>query len=282
MKKAYLKVRFLLPEAEQEILISDLIDSGFTGFEQMENILEAWIGLEHFSDRMRGQLNQWLQTRSYGGRILDEHIEEERNWNKEWEKSLQPITVGSFYICSTWGKDPPPDGKVSIRIDPKMAFGTGYHETTRLMLRMLSSIIREGDRVLDVGTGTGILAFAALKLGASHATGVDIDTWSYENALENARINGLSDRFDMNLGTAGIIDKNAQFEVILANINRNTLLDIAEPLTRNLSPDGSLLLSGITRADEDTINRNVHYASLNKKQVMEENEWIGIILDKDS
>jgi len=279
MNRTYVKLRLRIPKEEQDLAADDLIAFGFDGFEQLEGELEAWIPENKFTENIKLRFEAWFEEQS-GGRwqIIGEETVKERNWNEEWEKSIRPLSVGRFFIHPTWSDEKLPPESIPLVIDPKMAFGTGYHETTRLLLRLLPDHVRPGDRVLDMGTGTGILAIAALLLGASEAAGIDIDPWCYENALENARLNGVSDRLDIRIGSTEQIPSVARYDMILANINRNILLDLAGTLTGHLGPGGILMLSGIMEEDLDAILASPHYASMKRLEERGENEWRALVL----
>lgn len=278
MKRKYVKLKIRIPQEEQDLAADDLQAFGFDGFEQQEKELDAWIPEAAYTESLKLRLAAWLEEQS-GGRwqFVDEEIVTERNWNEEWEKTIQPITVGRFFIHPTWSDEPPPQNCIPLVIDPKMAFGTGYHETTRLLLRLLPDHVRPGDRVLDMGTGTGILAIAALRLGVGGALGIDIDPWCFDNATENARLNTVSDRLEIRIGSTEQIPANARFDLILANINRNILLDMAGTLTGYLSAGGILMLSGIMEEDVDAISSHPACAAMERLALCAENEWRAMV-----
>lgn len=281
MKKSHLKIKLHVPGELQEELISGLLDFGFSGFEQDEQVIEAWIPAERYTSKLGEQVDRWVNTQPNNCHILEKEYLEERNWNLEWEKSIHPQAIGSFYIHPTWSKAEPPAGAIPITIDPKMAFGTGYHETTRLLLKLLPDYVRPGIRVLDMGTGTGVLAIGALKLGAFRSTGIDIDPWSYQNAMENSVLNDMGDHLEIRIGSVEMIDKTEQFDLILANINRNVLLDLGDDLVKHMSPGGELLLSGIMKGDEGAIAAHPAYRALQSGTTISENEWIAMALKKN-
>jgi ribosomal protein L11 methyltransferase len=162
-----------------------------------------------------------------------------------------------------------------IIIDPKMTFGTGYHETTRLMLRLMETYISPKTSVLDVGTGTGILAIGAAKLGAQKIIGVDIDEWSMENGIENAKRNNVQQQIDIRIGSLETVPEH-NFDVILANIIRNTILDLMDAMCSKLAPSGVLLLSGLLMSDRLTIEEALNVRKFTVLTVLQENEWIGM------
>lgn len=280
MKTSYVKVRLHLSGTVRDYAVSDLQDIGFDGFQDEAEELEAWIQFDRYNAVVRENLTKWVESHSDECRILEEETVLERNWNEEWEKTIQPIHAGPFYIHPTWINDDPPKDVIPIAIDPKMSFGTGYHETTRLMLRMIPDVIRDGDQLLDMGTGTGILAIAGLKMGAASAVGIDVDPWCYDNAIENAKINGLSHRLKIRIGSVEQLQSNEQFDLILANINRNILMELGDALLARLAPGGNLLLSGILEGEDEILLATAAFGSLERHIHVKENEWIGMGLRK--
>jgi ribosomal protein L11 methyltransferase len=172
---------------------------------------------------------------------------EKQNWNAVWETNYDPIRISDKVNIRASFHEPDPSVEMDIVINPKMSFGTGHHETTTLMVQAMFEISLEGKSVLDVGTGTGILAFIALKLGASRVHGFDIDPWSVENSIENAALNNCESA-TFQEGT--IRDEPLTiYDVVIANINRNILLDELAEYALRLKSGGVLLLSGFYAAD---------------------------------
>lgn len=276
----YLRLTISIADEYQEILIAELFDMDFDGFEEKEeNILIATIPTNHFDDSKRESIEKILYTISQGSRILTEEIIHPQNWNEAWERSIVPQTIGKFYVRPTWGKKMDTDDHIELIIDPKMAFGTGYHATTRLLLEWLPEVISLNDTVLDAGTGTGILALGALKLGAASAFGFDIDEWSEDNARENMILNQI-ENLEVKLGSVDIIPMGAQYDVIVANINRNALLELIPILTNYLKEDGKMLLSGLLVEDESKIKSITKKEHLLHVGTRQEQEWIAMLLQK--
>lgn len=278
---SYLKLTLAIPDLLQEIFITQFDEMAFTGFEQRDHDMDAYILSSNFSDVDREEIQNWLAAQEGDLGISSEEIIEDQNWNENWEKSIQPIAVGKFWVTPTWAKNKS-DSLIPLFIDPKMAFGTGYHETTRLILRVLPDVVKEGQRVLDVGTGTGILAIGALKLGAKSAVGVDIDEWSYDNAMENAEINGVTTKFIVRSGSLEAIppQEKVPFDLVLANINRNALMQIAKQLVDQVADGGTLVLSGLLKDDEFGIREIPAYRNLTFISKSSENDWITLTFQK--
>lgn len=210
--------------------------------------------------------------------ITEEEIED-RNWNEEWEKNLNIIEVtDKIVIKPSFREYDAPPGKVVLEINPKMSFGTGEHETTKLVLTMLEKYPAKG-AALDVGSGTGILAIAAVKLGAAKAIGIDNDEWCLVNGKENTKLNGVEDKVDIRLTELSGVDEE-EFDLVLANINRNILLDIAGEISDKTKKAGKLILSGLLIHDENPVIQkyNDNGFELIEKAAM--NEWITLVMRK--
>ncbi len=204
---------------------------------------------------------------------------EKKNWNEEWQKNLKVLTAGSrFAVKPTFVEYQPSPGEIVIEIDPKMSFGTGEHETTRLILGLLEKYGNNREFVLDAGAGTAILAIAAVKLGSKKAIAFDNDDWCLENGLENVRLNNVEDRVEIRICETKDI-KESGFDLILANIQRDVLLEIANDLVARQAKGGTLILSGLLITDEEIIKpvyENLGYRFIDKTG---ENEWISLVFE---
>jgi ribosomal protein L11 methyltransferase len=270
---SYLKFVFTVPEHLQEHFIAELMDMDFYGFEQFDNELIAYVEKRRFNDSNREHIEQL--TALFPGCSYQEMDEiEEQNWNEGWEKTIQPQAIGTFLVKPTWSKVNPKKGQILLEIDPKMAFGTGYHATTRLALRQISELDCTELKVMDAGTGTGILGIAAIKKGASHAVGFDTDPWSEENAVENTYINQVQDSFDVRLGGIEQIQDDEIFDLSVANINRNVILEILEFLAVHTKPGGQVLITGLLNTDEEIIRNKLDALPLTVMDLTSEDEWI--------
>ena len=204
-----------------------------------------------------------------------------KNWNAEWEKTITPIKVTDrIVITPTWHPYNASPGQIVLTIDPKMSFGTGYHETTRLVLRLMEHHVRPGTTVLDVGTGTGVLAIAGLKLGAVSAVGVDVDEWSYDNSLENAKLNGVEEQVTFLHGDLTAVPP-ATFGLIVANIQLNVIVPLLPEMRDRLTPEGTLILSGLLLQDREQILNALDRSTFHLLEEMQENEWIALAVQPD-
>ncbi|MFA6468643.1 MAG: 50S ribosomal protein L11 methyltransferase [Bacteroidota bacterium] len=278
MNDIYLDIHLAVPPDEQvrELLPAALSDFPFEGFVEDDRGLHCFIKKDAWHDSIETVIREIaeLYHLSFVEHLSTTEIKH-KNWNEEWEKSIQPIHVSDrFIITPSWHTVNEP-GKSVIIIDPKMTFGTGYHETTRLMLRLMETYISPKTSVLDVGTGTGILAIGAAKLGAQKIIGVDIDEWSMENGIENAKRNNVQQQIDIRIGSLETVPEH-NFDVILANIIRNTILDLMDAMCSKLAPSGVLLLSGLLMSDRLTIEEALNVRKFTVLTVLQENEWIGM------
>jgi ribosomal protein L11 methyltransferase len=215
---------------------------------------------------------------------------EDRDWNEQWEQEgFEPITVNNTIVIHD-GRHLPTEEishlspLIEIEIDAHLAFGTGTHETTRMicstLLSHLSPLTTHHSplRVLDCGTGTGILSICALKLGATEAVGYDIDEWSVDNARHNAVINCVDDRFTSLLGDASILNKvEGTFDLVLANINRNILLADMPAFRQKMAPGATLILSGFYTADSPMLIDKAASLDLTLQQQKEDHDWACLV-----
>lgn len=263
-------------------LVGLLGQLGFEGFWEDGASLKCYINELRWSPSMQREVEEVARLVHSTSRMVLPGFSvariEDVDWNAEWEKTIQPIRVGKrLVIAPSWHPPATEPGDIVLTIDPKMSFGTGYHETTRLVLRLLETSVTPGARVLDIGTGTGILAIAALRLGALSALGVDVDEWSEMNARENALVNGVATRCTIMRGTLADVPPG-RFDLVVANIQRTVLAPIMAAMVERLEPSGQLLLSGLLLDDEEEITRAASRAGARIVSREQENEWIALSL----
>lgn len=260
-----IRIDIIANEGQQEELIALLSDLPVTGFEETADKLIAWFPAEQFDETTVADI---LQGYTY----YAEHVAE-KNWNEEWEKNFKPVVVGNFCSVRASFHKPVPNTKHEIIITPKMSFGTGHHATTWMMIDQMQHIDLAGKKVFDFGTGTGILAILAERLGAASVTAIDVDDWSVKNSIENISENGC-ERITV---TESTVLPEKKFDVILANINRNVILQYLEGL-RNISKPGAvILLSGLLRTDEDIIREQAAVKGFNLINRLEKDNWISLL-----
>jgi len=276
--KEYLKLVFSIRDEFHDPVISELVDMGIDAFEQKPDQLITYVNRKVFSVQERDKIGRILEKYPGHNFISSEEVVTDQNWNEEWEKSISPREIDRFMVKPSWSRCKVPEDKIELIIDPKMSFGTGYHETTQLMLELLQEIVNGGDEVLDAGTGTGILAIASAKLGASHVLAFDIDEWSVQNAGENVSLNSVESTVEVREGSFEVVDENEMFNVVLANINRNTIVDYIEALSGHIKENGYLLLSGLLESDKESIMALREISSFEHIKTGKKNEWIAILL----
>ena len=252
----------------REILAALLAEIGYDSFMDTPNGLSAYIPADSFD-----KAATLAAVESVRGIFESLKIESnpmpDKDWNAEWEKSFTPITVAGRCRIRAPFHEPDASCPLDIIIEPKMAFGTGHHATTTLMIQQLFDIDLAGKTVLDMGCGTGVLAIAALKLGAKSAVAIDIDHWSVENTRENAASNNV----EMSVIEGGVEAISGQFDVILANINRNILLEQIPVYAEALNTGGVLCLSGFYSADLDILKEKAQSVGLKFVSKIEQNDW---------
>lgn len=253
-------------EEQQEILISQLEELHANGFEQTQDSLIAYFPENNFESY---EINELLKPYQYIITTL-----RDQNWNEIWEKNFEPVVVNDFCAIRAEFHKSFPNVAHEIVITPKMSFGTGHHATTYMMIQQMKAIDFKGKRVFDFGTGTGILAILSEKLGSKEILAIDIDEWSIENARENInrnKCNKIAVELSSQLPTQ-------LFDIILANINRNVILEYLAGLKSILSDANSLLLlSGLLVTDQEIIVEACVKQGLILLNKLERNNWISLL-----
>jgi len=262
-------------EVVADILSSELGEIGFESFVQEKRIVTGYIQENLYS---RQQLNERLGEFplvdvSFS---IDEKLIISQDWNEEWEKNyFKPIRIGKECIIRASFHEDEPGYSYPIIIDPKMAFGTGNHETTYLMISEMLKEDFQNKEVLDMGCGTAVLAILAAMKNADRVVGIDIDEWAYNNALENIRLNRM-EKIQIALGGSDQIGSYGPFDIIFANINRNILLEDMETYCEYLRAGGSLYMSGFYKDDIPVIEAEANRLGLTLETVVEKNNWVAI------
>ncbi|OSZ77798.1 50S ribosomal protein L11 methyltransferase [Chitinophagaceae bacterium IBVUCB2] len=265
---SYIQIEFENMQAEQsDLLIAQLSLIGFEGFEETDTILKAFIPANDFDEIAINEIA------SRNNVSFKQSTIEETNWNAVWESNFQPVMVDDFVSIRADFHEAAKGVEHEIVITPKMSFGTGHHATTYMMIQQMREIDFNDKTVFDFGTGTGVLAILAEKLGARTIYAVDNDEWSILNTKENIERNNSR---NIKVEKIDVVTGAEQFNIILANINRNIILDNFLSLKKMLAPSGTLLLSGLLEEDEKVIvnKASEHLLTLNKKIVY--NNWISL------
>lgn len=250
-----------------EILIALLSAAGVEGFEETDNALKGFLPASDLDEELVAETLAPYQL-SYTINDI-----KKTNWNKEWEENFEPVVVEGFCTIRADFHNLKVETPYEIVIMPKMSFGTGHHATTQLMMQMMQHIKFEGKNVLDFGTGTGILAILAKMLHAGEVLAIDNDEWSTENAKENVTKNNQSD-ITIKQGSLELV--NRQFDIVLANINRNVLLSYMQQLADIINIGGLILMSGILQQDKELIVEAAQNVGFRLKDSQTEKNWVAL------
>jgi ribosomal protein L11 methyltransferase len=264
-----------------EILSGVLWEYDISGLNEDVNCMKVFTSnLDLSVDDISQGLQRLKEEKLIFNYTIEENVLEEKNWNLEWEQSINVIEVSDKIVIKPTFRDyQEKPGQIVLVIDPKMSFGTGEHQTTKLMLILLEKNIKGGESVLDVGSGTGVLAIAALKLGAIHSVAIDIDEWCLDNAKENSVLNNVEDNLDIRQGEIKDI-KETGFDIVLANIQKDILLKISEEIFSRVKPGGKVFLSGLLTSDEDDIKSAYSGTGFQFIKTLALDPWIAIVFTK--
>ena len=272
----YLEFSFRLTPASsdvEDVLESVLADAGFDSFVKSDDgePLLAYIRQDLFDQAALDAAIADFPLPDY--RIAYDFREtEDKDWNAEWEKNyFQPLVVDDECVVAATFHENPPQARYNIRINPRMSFGTGHHATTRSMMRFLLHT-DIGGRVLDMGCGTSILAILASLRGATECLGVDVDEWCIGNSKENLELNGI-ENVRLKLGDASALENEGEFDIILANIQRNIILQDIGVYARHLAKGGHIFVSGFYVRDLPAIREAAEAQGLEFERTNEEADW---------
>ncbi len=265
----YFKVEPLQPAVE--ILIAELGYTGFESFVETDEGVTAYIQKEEWNKSILDDI-QILNSKEFDISYNFDEIEQ-TNWNEEWEKNFNPIIVDD--LCTVRAPFHEPfDTKYDILIEPKMSFGTGHHETTHMMIQHILKNDFTGKTVLDMGCGTGVLAILAEMKGALKLDAIDIDNWCYLNSIENVERNNCK-KINVLEGDVKLLE-GEKYDIIIANINRNILLQDLEQYTKCLNKNGMLFLSGFYEDDIKIIEAECNKYMLKLVETLERNNWVSL------
>jgi len=268
--------QFFFPGSTErtELLLAWLADFPFDAFQETAEGLYAYLPSEDDPQEIEARL---AQLPDEAGLPFQRELLPARNWNEVWEGNFSPVAVGEF--CGIRATFHPPFANVrhELVIQPKMAFGTGHHETTFMMVGLMENLPFQDSEVLDFGCGTGILAILAAKLGAFHVDAVDIEDAAVENTIENAAINGVSGQITAFTGSLEAVPEQP-CDIILANINRNVILATLPSLFKRLCSGGNLLISGILERDRAHVLEAAQDAGFQVNRFTGRGNWVAASL----
>ena len=260
-------------EVVNDVLSAVLADAGFESFVEQPDGLLAYIQQSLYDEAsVEAAISEFP--------IPDTAIEysfveaEDKDWNEEWEKNFfQPIVIGNRCVIHSTFHHDVPEAEYDIAINPQMAFGTGHHETTSLVIGEILDSNMDGKKVLDMGCGTSILAILARMKGAASCTAIDIDDWCVRNSIENIELNGV-DEIEVCLGDASILADKGPFDMVIANINRNILLADMQNYVARMNEGATLLMSGFYVDDIPLIKAEAERLGLTFNGYKEKNRWV--------
>lgn len=262
----YIQIEFQNISSEQsDMLIAELADYGYEGFEEADSSLKAFINENEYDESL---LEETVGRYNIS---FNKIIIAETNWNQVWESSFQPVVIDDFVAIRADFHESLSSVQHEIVITPKMSFGTGHHATTYMMIRQMRDIDFKNKTVFDFGTGTGVLSILAETLGAKKVLATDNDEWSINNATENLERNNCT-KIELRLSSKVPVQES--FDIILANINKNVILTNLNLLKQQLKPHGILLLSGLLVEDEQDISKAVNGFGLKLTNTLYRNNWL--------
>jgi ribosomal protein L11 methyltransferase len=269
----HIHIRFQpVSKEQQEILIAQLAELGYEGFEEGINHMSAYVPEDQYNEQDIIDLTTEADLSFTKETILP------RNWNEEWEQNFQPVIIDSFCAVRAHFHAPVAGVQHEIIITPKMSFGTGHHATTYLMIRHMQPLSFTEKKVLDFGTGTGILAILAEKLGAAEIAAIDNDEWSIINTAENISLNHCS---KINVEAADRLQMEDKFDIVLANINKHVLINCMAGIKQHLTHDGVVLMSGLLTGDRNDIEKAALQENLTVFEANEKDNWLCLMLKKN-
>ena len=274
----FLQIRVAVTLGIREAVSNFLFENGALGIVEGENELLGYFDNSKPEEEILYPLFTYLNSlreivEDFDIVVSTETIQN-RDWNAEWKKSLRPLAVTEkILIKPSWVEKPSPAPPIVVEIDPEMAFGSGEHTTTQMTLQLVEKNVRSNTRLLDIGTGTGILAIAALMLGADAAFVFDIDAVAAQTAQRNAKKNGVAERFFAFAGTLDAV-RDRGFDIIVANVNRSQIVPMLKRMSELLPKNGVCLISGIMKGEEQIIRDTCRPIGLTIDSLLFEQEWL--------
>ncbi len=260
--------KFSFTSKHLELLLGLLSQFNFEAYAEGPETLEAWLSGDEDSESITADIHEEL---SLFFTSLEVEFIEDQNWNETWEAQFDPVRVGDFCHVRAEFHDSDPEVDYEIIIDPKQAFGTGHHETTYMMIEQMAELDFKGKAVLDLGCGTGILSILALKLGAGSVTAIDIEEPSVENTKENLVLNGVE--AEVLSGSIDVVE-GRQFDIVLANINRNVIMMLMPDVVASIKGNETVLFSGFLESNFHEVTDLAAEHGLTALSKRQKGEWL--------
>jgi ribosomal protein L11 methyltransferase len=283
--RSWKQVSLQIEEHFQDLMVGQLSLLGFSGFVQENHILDCIIPANKWTPDVRLKFKNILKCFKTEFPSTDlsfsEKLIHEENWNKTWEKKTGIVEATPRIIIKPSWKHLPKQhrNKLVLHIDPKMSFGTGHHETTRLSLSLIERFLIPKMNVLDFGCGTGVLGIACIQLGARSVFAIDNDPWAIKNTRENITRNHVQRKMTAHLGSISAIPRS-KYDLVVANIDFQTISKFIKPISERTRKEGTLILSGILTSDLPVLLALFERNSLVTVEIDNENEWTSIALQK--
>jgi ribosomal protein L11 methyltransferase len=278
MKKSYKEFIITAEPFNVEILSSILWQLNIDGINEEVNCLKVFAQDKSVTvEAVENELLHLKENNLLKEYSVQENFIVEKNWNEEWEKSREVVHVSDNLVIKPTFKDyRAKPGEIVLTLDPKMSFGTGDHQTTKICLMFIEKYLQQGMKVLDAGSGTAILGIASAKLGADKVIAFDVDDWCLDNGIENVQLNNVSNYVEIRKCELKDIPEK-DFDLIIANIQKNILIELAEGFKLKINPNGILILSGLLEMDREEIVKK--YLSLGFEEIdfLQMDEWIGLV-----
>jgi ribosomal protein L11 methyltransferase len=278
---SWIEIKLNIPQEKMEDISAYVFAQGCEGINIAEDTIIIYFSQYRWSNETKLSLISYIRefVPGFGPRDIQILNFADQDWNKKWKEHFKPLRVSKkIVVRPSWESTKELRDDITLTIDPQMAFGTGHHESTQLMIVAMEKWLKEGMDVLDIGTGSGILAIIASKLGAGSVMAFDNDPQAIKNALENAHLNGVHNSIQFFLASPEMLQPS-EYDIILANINRNVLLKYAPLFPELVKPGGKLIVSGILLRDEPQMLQAYHDIgfALVEKNAMK--EWLLLVME---
>jgi len=278
---SWIEIQLNIPQDKMEDISAYLFAQGCEGINIADNNILVYFSQFRWSNETKLALIDYIRefVPKFGPRDIQIVRFADQDWNKKWKEYFKPLRISQRIVVKpSWESYKENKDDITLIIDPQMAFGTGHHESTQMMVVAMEKWVREGMDILDVGTGSGILAIIAEKLGAGTVMAFDNDPVALKNAFENAQLNGTSNNVRFFLASPEMLQPS-EYDLILANINRNVLIKYAELFSEFLKPEGKLILSGLLLNDEPIMLRTYQKAGFVLLQKNAMKDWLLLVLE---